>query len=72
MKKCRLINNSLRARLISKTYEPAFFHIGECATYQPAIDQSNWPIQTVISIVRFEIIILQDQIFAGIVYVQVC
>ena len=33
---------SLRARLISKTYQPAFFHLGECATYQPAID---WPIQ---------------------------
>ena len=28
---------------------PAFFHLGECATYQSAvIDQSDWPIQTVI------------------------
>ena len=48
MKECRSINNSLRARSISKTYQPAFFHLGECATYQPAIDQSDWPIQTVI------------------------
>ena len=48
MKKCSSINNSLRARSISKTYQPAFFHLGECATYQPAIDQSDWPIQTVI------------------------
>ena len=35
-------NNSLRARLIKKI----FFH--ECATYQPAIDQSDRSIQTVI------------------------
>ena len=42
--KCRLISNSLRARSISKNL---FFHLGECATYQPAIDQSDWPIQTV-------------------------
>ena len=48
MKKCRSISNSLRARSISKTYQAAFFHLGECATYQPAIDQSDWPIQTVI------------------------
>ena len=48
MKKSRSINNSLRARSISKTYQPAFFHLGECATYQPAIDQSDWPIQKVI------------------------
>ena len=48
MKKCMSINNSLRASSISKTYQPAFFHIGEHATYQPAIDQSDWPIQTVI------------------------
>ena len=47
MKKCRSINNSLRARSICKTYQPAFFHLGDCATYQPAIDQSDWPIQTV-------------------------
>ena len=47
MKKCRSINNSLRARSIRKTYQPAFFHLGECANYQPA-DQSDWPIQTVI------------------------
>ena len=46
--KCRSINNSLRARSIRKTYQPAFFHLGECATYQPAIDQSDWPIQTVV------------------------
>ena len=32
----------------SNTYQPAFFHLGECATYQPAIDQSDWPIQTAI------------------------
>ena len=48
MKKCRLINISLRARSICKTYQPAFFHLGGCATYQPAIDQSDWTIQTVI------------------------
>ena len=49
MKKCRsIIIASLRARSISKTYQPAFFHLGECATYQPAIDKSDWPIQTVI------------------------
>ena len=35
------------ARSISKTYQPAFFHLGECAAYQPGIDQSDWPIQTV-------------------------
>ena len=41
--------NSLRARSIRKTYQPAFFSPrSECATYQPAIDQSDWPIQTVI------------------------
>ena len=27
MKKCRSINNSLRARSIRKTYQPAFFHL---------------------------------------------
>ena len=47
MKKCRSISNSLRVRLIRKTYQPAFFHLGECAIYEPAIDQSDWPIQTV-------------------------
>ena len=34
---------------VSKTYQPAFFHLGECTTYQHAIDQSDWPIQTVIA-----------------------
>ena len=42
------INNSLRARSIRKTYQPTFYHLGECATYQPALDQSDGPIQTVI------------------------
>ena len=46
--KMQVDNNRLRARSISKTYQPAFFHLGECATYQPAIDQSDRPIQTVI------------------------
>ena len=54
MKKCRSINNSLRARSISKTYQPALFHLGECASYQPAIDQSDWPIQTVIVQLSFK------------------
>ena len=44
MKKCRSINNSLRARSIKKI----LIHLGECAIYPPAIDQSDWPIQTVI------------------------
>ena len=37
------VDNSLRARSIIINLH--FFHLGECATYQPAID---WPIQTVI------------------------
>ena len=40
----------LRARLIRKTYQPAFFHLGECATYQPAIDQSDWPSHSTIEV----------------------
>ena len=46
MKKCKSINNSPRARSIFKTYKPP---LGECATYQPAIDQSDWPIQVIVS-----------------------
>ena len=46
----KYIYNSLRARSISRTYQPAFFHLAECATY---IDQSDWPIQTVIVQVCF-------------------
>ena len=45
-------SNSLRARSIRKTYQPAFIHLGECATYQPAIDQSDWPIPTASHIVQ--------------------
>ena len=29
------------------------FFTGECANYQPAIDQSDWPIQTVIALIAF-------------------
>ena len=35
---------------LDETYQPVFFHLGECATYQPAINQSDWPVQTVIYI----------------------
>ena len=50
MKECRSINNSLRARLIRKLINLHFFHLGECATYEPAIDQSDWPTVVIVQL----------------------